>query len=231
MEPTVTDSGFSWKVTFRRILAFIGIDIGLSILLIWSGLLNLLEANAELISKIVDLLLLFTIFHLYREEIWKAINPKNFRFVWLLLLVPFTVVFKVFGIIIIEILFGEQLVNTSVEQQYGFIGKIDPHNLLLFALFFLSVAIITPIYEEIFYRGIIFNYLKQKMRFFPALLLSSALFGIAHVSPPIAVNAFLIGMFNGAIYEKTKNIKYAIVAHAVYNGLPFLFLLADALKR
>src|ERR1051326_6949017 len=48
---------------------------------------------------------------------------------------------------------------------------------------FLVGAVVAPFVEEIFFRGFLFQGFRQKYGWLPALLLSSAIFGAAHLDP------------------------------------------------
>lgn len=45
----------------------------------------------------------------------------------------------------------------------------------------ISAAVISPIYEEIFYRGFIYRWLRTRIGFIGAILLSSIIFTIVHI--------------------------------------------------
>ncbi|WP_257670853.1 CPBP family intramembrane glutamic endopeptidase [Parapedobacter tibetensis] len=86
--------------------------------------------------------------------------------------------------------------------------------------YFVFSCIIVPISEEILFRGIVLNGLIRRYSFIVALLLSSILFGLLHVS---IVGAFLFSCFVGWIYYRSNNLLYCIVAHAIGNTISFFF--------
>ena len=57
-----------------------------------------------------------------------------------------------------------------------------------------------------------------------AWLVSSAVFGIVHVHPTVAVNAFAIGLVLGFVYMRTDSLWSTIILHAVNNGIAYLAL-------
>lgn len=85
---------------------------------------------------------------------------------------------------------------------------------------FISAAIISPIYEEIFYRGFLYKWIRMKSNVTISLLVSSTIFTIVHIPTynTLPVN-FLSGFIFAWTYEKTNSIVPAIIIHAAYNGI------------
>ncbi len=78
---------------------------------------------------------------------------------------------------------------------------------------------IVPIYEEIFFRGILHNALGNRLGIWGTILISSALFGLFHIIPIQIITAFLLGLVLGWLYEKTNSLWAPILCHLVNNGL------------
>ncbi|HLQ98949.1 MAG TPA: type II CAAX endopeptidase family protein [Sphingobacterium sp.] len=85
---------------------------------------------------------------------------------------------------------------------------------------FLNLVIIVPIFEELFFRSIIFNGLKNNHTVVLALLISSLLFGFFHID---YLGSTVFGLWLGWVYLKTNNILLSIIAHSVCNLVTFLF--------
>jgi len=125
---------------------------------------------------------------------------------------------------------------------YGFnIIRSELRNLLLIALplpgsffnhelyvsenlFFiiLSYALFPGFTEEIFFRGIIARRFCRTYPLRKAILLSAVLFGVFHMNPWQAANAFLGGIFYGWIYWRYKSIWLCMLLHAYSNALTYL---------
>lgn len=88
---------------------------------------------------------------------------------------------------------------------------------------FISAAIISPIYEEIFYRGFIYRWLRTRMGFTGAVLLSSIIFTVAHIP---TYNVMPVNFFSGVMfalaYERTNSILPSIIIHGSTNGIMVL---------
>ena len=93
-------------------------------------------------------------------------------------------------------------------------------NLITIGIAFISAAIISPIYEEIFYRGFLYRWLRTRIGFIGALLLSSTIFMIVHIPTynVMPVN-FLSGFIFALAYERTNSIWPSIIIHGVTNGI------------
>jgi len=86
----------------------------------------------------------------------------------------------------------------------------------------ISVIFLIPIFEELFFRKIIFkSLLKKYSNFWLAILVSSFLFSIIHLSLNNLIPSFLLGFITSYIYYKTYNIWYPISFHLLFNLLWF----------
>ena len=84
---------------------------------------------------------------------------------------------------------------------------------------FISVAIIAPIVEEVFFRGLIYTRLKSGMNKIAAALISSLLFGVMHGEIIWMLIGFMSGLALVWIFEKTKSLLGCIVVHMANNTL------------
>lgn len=83
-----------------------------------------------------------------------------------------------------------------------------------------SVLAIAPFFEEIVFRYYFFDRLLTKYNFRTAILTSSFLFSIIHISSPKnLIPSFYFGIVSAIIYYRTKNISYSIILHITYNVL------------
>ena len=85
-------------------------------------------------------------------------------------------------------------------------------------MLFLLYCVFTPIVEEIIFRFIIYNSLVMALKdALPAIILSSALFGLYHMNPVQGFYAFFMGLVICFLYYKSENIFVPIIAHASAN--------------
>jgi phosphoglycolate phosphatase len=90
-----------------------------------------------------------------------------------------------------------------------------------FLLGLIVYGVISPIAEELMFRGIIHNYLRRIMNLKLALLISSALFGIYHMNYVQGMYGFLMGCLIAYAYEYFGDFKIAAVVHAAANLLVY----------
>lgn len=96
-----------------------------------------------------------------------------------------------------------------------------------FLIAFISAAIISPIYEEVFYRGFLFRWFRTRTNFITASLCSSIIFSIAHIP---TYNVVPVACFTGFVfayvYEKTESIWPSVFVHGLSNGIMLLLTIS-----
>ena len=129
------------------------------------------------------------------------------------------------GVITVIAAFG---VTLTLGLAYMYLTKIDPETLSnitdlqqLFSVpsLYLLVAI-QPFCEEFFFRGFLFEKIQKTAGIPLAVLLTSVLFGVSHLSYTYAyaaVTAVLLGVLFSLVVIKTKNLYAAIFAHTLIN--------------
>lgn len=88
-----------------------------------------------------------------------------------------------------------------------------------FIILFIIGAVMAPISEELFYRGMIYPVLRKHMGPLWGAILAGIVFGLAHWdfwrTIPLAVGGIILCY----IYEKTRSIFVPAVTHGVWNGI------------
>lgn len=82
---------------------------------------------------------------------------------------------------------------------------------------------IPPIWEELFFRKFLYTKLKNKFNMKRAIFISSLLFGLMHFNIIIMIFAYGVGVISCKIYDKTGEIKYSILFHAISNLFNMIF--------
>ena len=88
-----------------------------------------------------------------------------------------------------------------------------------------SIVVLAPIAEEVFFRGVAFNALLRERGRRWAYLGSAALFAVIHLSLVALLPIFLLGLALAWVYVRTGNLLAPIAMHAVVNGITVLFAL------
>jgi uncharacterized protein len=120
-------------------------------------------------------------------------------------------------------------INLNQQQQILYDHVTGPELLLVF----LSLVVITPIVEEILFRGFLFRGLRKNLSLKASSLITSLLFGAAHLelllssSPPnwvAGIDTFILSMFMCHITAKTDSLWPAIMLHSLKNLVAFIIL-------
>ena len=141
------------------------------------------------------------------------------RLIAVSVLLGFTLRMSFWGGLISFVSFGV-LRNTDPNAVVGPVisfGCPDPG---ILALSFVVVSLLIPVTEEIIHRGLILQSLLHRGKIL-AIVLSSALFAIAHDPQAIAV-AFLGCLFLGVQMINSRALWGPLITHATYNALAVL---------
>ena len=79
------------------------------------------------------------------------------------------------------------------------------------------VVILAPIFEELFFRGLFYPALRNRLKPAWAIILNGAVFGVIHFQPLFMVSLILVGITLAYLYEKTDSLAAPIITHALYN--------------
>ncbi|MFV0363949.1 MAG: lysostaphin resistance A-like protein [Suipraeoptans sp.] len=79
------------------------------------------------------------------------------------------------------------------------------------------LVLITPICEELVYRGLVYRRLRERSGFIRAGILSSLIFSFVHGNIVQMIYAFCVGMLFAYLCEKFNTVIAPIIAHALMN--------------
>ncbi len=85
------------------------------------------------------------------------------------------------------------------------------------------LALLPAIFEELIFRGIIFNGLKNTKGNVFAVVVSSLLFALMHGNLAQFVYPFIMGLIFSMIVLRTGNLLYSMIVHFVNNALVIVF--------
>ena len=89
----------------------------------------------------------------------------------------------------------------------------------------LSIAVLAPITEEFYFRGILFKYFEERNGKFFILIITSLLFSIIHLNVPATPTLFILGLSLGLIKLTTGSILITIIMHSLFNCIMLLMIL------
>ena len=85
------------------------------------------------------------------------------------------------------------------------------------ALMVVNIVLLAPIFEELLFRGLILNKLKERYSATMAIVISSALFAAIHFDPKVFPVLFTLGAVAGYSVHRTGSIMPAIGIHMLNN--------------
>lgn len=111
--------------------------------------------------------------------------------------------------------------DADEEQELG-LGQ--PDGLLNFVGMALLLVVVTPLTEEMLFRGLLFGGFKSKWGFVPAALLSGLLFGAVHWQPNVVIATVVLGWLLAWLYHSTGSLWASIALHSLKNAVAFVLL-------
>jgi uncharacterized protein len=118
----------------------------------------------------------------------------------------------------IEYLINGNFDFVSLDTRNEFFN-IFPNIPFGFPIMLIGVGILAPLAEELFFRGLVYNWFRDSGSVGLSVVLSSLMFGIAHFdSPGVVASAFVMGAVLAYSYEKTKSLWLPILIHAITNS-------------
>lgn len=107
------------------------------------------------------------------------------------------------------------------EQDVGFVGLSHRYE---YVVAFVTLVIIAPFAEEIFFRGYIYGKLKRYIPTWLAIVVVSIMFGAAHGQWNVGVMTFIMSLFMCGLRDLTGSLWPAIVLHMTRNGIAYTVL-------
>jgi len=132
------------------------------------------------------------------------------------------------GIVIVAIIIGG-IVNAlvysllqepaAVRNPWSGFGNSPASSSLMLLLF--MMIILAPIAEEIFFRGFIYNALRQRLNIYTCIILQAIIFATFHYKNPYddiysLISIFIVGIILVLAYEWRKSIVSPILVHSFY---------------
>lgn len=84
-----------------------------------------------------------------------------------------------------------------------------------------AVIIVAPLVEESFFRGFLYPALRRIMSIRAAIVVSAALFGLAHLTFLVMVPTFVLGVILATMKERHGSLTAPIATHVVFNAFGF----------
>ena len=95
----------------------------------------------------------------------------------------------------------------------------------------ISSALMTPILEELVFRGILFTRLKSMLPKIPAIVVSALIFAAVHFNIVQFIYAFLLGIVLAILMDQADHVYPAIIGHITANLIAVLRTETGILNR
>lgn len=176
----------------------------------------------------------------YQEKLNNYINSKALLIILIVSIIFLPILYKVFKKykeknnfkiknIFIPIAFGVSICliyNITLFQLnniFNFTNKFEISSIPIIVQIICS-GLLGPILEELLFRGIVYNKLKEFNKPMTAIILSSVIFSLFHSNIIDAIYAFGVSFILIYMYEKYKTLKAPIITHICLNTTIILML-------
>jgi len=149
---------------------------------------------------------------------YRCVSPKSLgigMFKWSTLGLGFGLLIVSYAIILVHNFILMSLgVDTQGDQILQLFAALDS------PIWFILVGVVfAPIVEELFFRGFLFQGFRQKYGWIGGGLLSSAIFGVAHLDPVAFIPTFILGFLLAYMYHRSNSVWPGIILHVLVNAL------------
>jgi uncharacterized protein len=172
--------------------------------------------------NLLGLLGMLTIAFMISGHNWRSLGLSKPKFKAVLEVLPAFAVYFVISTALT--LLAIKLFPSFRVDQAQDIGFQDLKSNLDLVAGFLSLVILTPIFEEIIFRGVLFRGLRTRYRFWPCAIVVSVIFAAAHGQWNVALDTFALSLIMCVLVERSKSIIPSILLHAAKNSVAFVFL-------
>ncbi len=188
------------------------------------------EIQGNSIADIFTLISVILMFGLYKREKIKELFQARLEFKKILALIPISILARLPIVVVIVagiLMFGDTVMDTldaGIEFQWDIFAGARGFDAVLV---FVSFAVIGPIHEELFFRGVLFPSLKKKYSVRTSMIYVTIIFTLFHVHPGLYPSSFILGLFLVWVTQKWNNLGYSIILHMLINMHPFLLQLMN----
>lgn len=110
------------------------------------------------------------------------------------------------------------IIDNSAAYQAVAAGQLSAS----LAVGLICYGIVSPLAEELVFRGIVYNELKRSYKLPLAMLISALLFGLYHMNPVQGGYGFIMGLLLAYLYEYFGNFLWPALVHMLANCLAYI---------
>ncbi|MEQ9550201.1 MAG: CPBP family glutamic-type intramembrane protease [Coleofasciculus sp. G3-WIS-01] len=122
------------------------------------------------------------------------------------------------------------LINQKLWQGQGGSNPIlslvlEGQDTVAIVIFFSTACIAAPLFEEFMFRGFLLPSLTRYMPVWGAIVTSSLIFAIAHLSLSEVLPLATLGIVLGVVYTRSRNLLAPMIVHSLWNSGTLLSLI------
>ncbi len=125
---------------------------------------------------------------------------------------------------LLTILISNLFSDTDLNKSFNTVNELKADNMACAVILFVQLAVIAPLFEEFWFRGIVMESLRPFGNGF-AIFVSALLFGMTHANFQQFFYATALGICLGYIAQATKSIITTTVMHAIFNSISGILLM------
>lgn len=187
------------------------IDVVIFIIMLQGSKTELAQSSAIVLLELAYLLPVILIFA-WRRIHWRHLGFGKFE--WNTLGIGCGLLIASYVVIILHnVLLYFLGVDTQGEEIMKMFAELDSP-----VWFIIVGAVFAPLVEEIFFRGFLFQGLRQRYGWITAMLLSSAIFAAAHLDLASLIPTFVLGNLLAYMYHRSNSVWPGIILHFLVNA-------------
>jgi hypothetical protein len=214
-----------WDVLAISVLSMFIFFVGLIGLVVWlmrdgiepTALIELPAfAAGSLVLSALSLTAAVGLGLLWRRQDWSALDLGSVSWRWLGIAVLLALAMRLVAFPLAYLL---QALGFPMDNPQ--LAMLQPENASwqVLLVIFLFAGLFVPIAEELFFRGVLYVWLRGRWGVTVGAVVSAVVFGFVHGHPTIGVIAGLLGVILALVYERSRSLTACIVLHAVFNVL------------
>lgn len=189
-------------------------------------LVNILSFNSTFFYVLIIFYFIFKLrnsFLDFKKEFLKVFSKDIFRYI---LIVVVLNIFLSYGMLYLSDFILKVFPNLNLLVGFH-LSSLDLNNSLIYAGSLIVTVVISPISEELIFRGVLLNRLRLFCPTTFAIMGSSLLFAALHPYGSI-ISAFIFAVCMAILYLKTENIMVTLFAHFLNNLLAESIVIVDS---
>ena len=175
-----------------------------------------LAAVSGIVGNVVAAGALALILFLLKRKIGKTLRIERFSPYAVIPCVVLGAAFNFFSECAVALIPFPDSVIETYQEIYSYLGEGN------IVLEMIGVVIVTPIVEELVFRGVAYRLMRKRMGAALSVILSAVFFGLAHGNVLSFVYTTALGLLLAVSFEAHGSIFVPIIIHASFNAASYL---------